>query len=176
MIANQSFISIFSILLYLSAGFTLGYLKRSFISDDTCINTPQGLRNASYYVSPFEGDRKMQDVGLLAHNQYACNTIAAFEELTSLHGRTIYLEKRHKNGEANRDRSASIERKVGEARAAESSFRQCVKKMMPELLNSWDEKASKNELKLTSKKHKEANNEINLQVLRETADALEGSN
>tara|TARA_B100000519_G_C14254508_1_gene444312 strand:+ start:2580 stop:3089 length:510 start_codon:yes stop_codon:yes gene_type:complete len=162
-----------TVLLCLTIGFVAGYLAQNSAPKENCGWEISEMGNSPDSSNHLEEYEKMQDITLLGSKEYACNTLSAFEKLTSLHGRTLALETRQRTGEANRVRTATIKRKVGEARAAESSFRQCVQKMVPELLISWDEKASRNELRF-NEKHEDANG-ISLEVLQQTADALENS-
>ena len=111
---------------------------------------------------------------MLSHNEYACNTLAAFEELTVLHARSLELDKWKVKGEANRARTATIERKAGNAHAAESAFRSCVQKLIPELLNEWENQSKQGKLKYYHTKHKMENG-FDLDVLKKTAIEVEKS-
>ena len=119
-----------------------------------------------------------QSLESLSARQYSCNSLAAFEKLTHLHHQTIYLEDRQKRGESNRARTATIIRKAGQARAAESAYRDCVSSMMPELLDLWDEKAKHGQVNTggwSEKNEKEVTNGITMKELNSMADMLDAS-
>lgn len=80
----------------------------------------------------------------LTSKEFSCNFVGALEELAKLHTRRVALEKHSNRGEANRVRIANMERKLGQARSAESAMRKCVKTTVPELLADWDERLKKN--------------------------------
>lgn len=106
---------------------------------------------------------------------FSCNSRAAYDELTSLYSRRVDLQEHRAKGEANRDRIAVISRKTGQAEAAETAFRSCVGKMMPELLRMWDDDLRKKQLKFRKRKSNKNYDEdgINFSVLEETADMLD---
>ena len=70
--------------------------------------------------------------------RYSCNTEFASDELTRLHRNSEKLQTHASKGDANRARTATIARKAAQAASAEAAFRICVKGMVPELLNEWD--------------------------------------
>lgn len=107
--------------------------------------------------------------------EFACDTGRAYSELTRLHKRKIELRARQEAGEANRARIATINRKAGEASAAESSFRSCIEGMIPELLERWDHDNANNKLDYNSwNESKEKGIEgITMDVLLQTAKEIE---
>jgi hypothetical protein len=115
------------------------------------------------------------EVDASARNAFSCNSHAAYDELTKLYSRRVELEKHRARGEANRDRTAVILRKTGQAEAAEQAFRSCVGKMVPELLKVWDDDMRKNRLRVREKlmNSKYDQDGVNLAVLEETADMLD---
>jgi len=67
----------------------------------------------------------------------------AYEELTRLHKNKIILINKVAKGEANRARTATIQRKSDAATSGDLAFRHCVGAMMPELLAAWDNDVKK---------------------------------
>jgi hypothetical protein len=185
--SGSSLLMLLRYLLCLGLGFLAGYSvehrhQELRSNEDTFdVSFSKGSENSmsakdhlSFSETPSPSKTVMENVQYLSGKEYACNTQGAFEELSILHARRLELERRKKNGEANRDRTATIARKYGNSLSAESSFRLCVQKMIPELLNSWDTALEHNEISLKSpSKHKKESNEINIDVLRETAESLE---
>ena len=119
---------------------------------------------------------RLSEVYSMSSQEYSCDSGSAYSALTRLHQRNIELQKK-KGRQANRDRTATIERKVHQASAAENAFRTCVKEMMPELLEKWDSDLAKNQIRL---KHLGWDNMqenkiggISAEVLRQTAEELE---
>ncbi|CAL6339270.1 unnamed protein product [Bathycoccus prasinos] len=68
-------------------------------------------------------------------------------------------------------------RKAGQAHASESAYRDCVKSMMPELLELWDEKLNHGQVNMRgwSDKNEKQVNGITLQELNNMADNLEAT-
>ena len=106
--------------------------------------------------------------------KYACDTDRAYHQLTRLHQRNLDLATK-KTSQSNRARTETIIRKSGQAAAAESAFRLCLRDMMPELLAHWDHDKDKNSLKQNSwdDSNEESIDGITKSVLIETAEALE---
>ena len=112
----------------------------------------------------------------MSSQAYVCDSRSAYSALTRLHKRNIDLQKK-KGAQANRDRTATIERKAHQASAAETAFRTCVKEMMPQLLEKWDGDLAQNRIRF---KHEGWDDRvekkiggISLEVLRQTAEELE---
>lgn len=171
-------LSIFS---YLGLGFLSGVLVCHF--DSSIQDLAESSSGSAELVKPqffsdqherkpFVEKSNLSDIMLLGSKEYSCNTIGAFEELTQLHHRRVELDERRAKGEANRARTTSIERKAGSAHVAESTFRMCVQKLIPELLSVWDERVRNKELVYHHRKGKDTD-EIDLDVLKQTADAFE---
>lgn len=78
---------------------------------------------------------------------YSCNPVRALQELSALRKRHLSLVEHQKRGEANRARTATLQRKVAQAGSAEDAFRKCVNVMTPELLKEWDEASDKSFIK-----------------------------
>jgi len=114
----------------------------------------------------------IEDVFKHSEEAFSCNSRLAFEELTRLHMRSLQLQSRRRQGEANRARTASIIEKAGQATAAEKSFRKCVSDMMPELLADWDKKLEMNQLKQPWNEDKIPNS-ITFEELEKTATLLD---
>lgn len=116
----------------------------------------------------------------LGSKEFSCNPRGAYEELTNLHYYRTKLEKHQKRGEANKARTATILRKVQQAEAAESAFRSCIQKTIPEVLKVWDGDLQKKSLRnafLLYDKEQDKNG-IDLKVLQDTAvmlDSLESA-
>jgi len=156
------------------AGYFLSQHGSTSISDShTELCVPQmGFQ----HVSRSAEDTNLQ-IQSLSSRQFSCNSQAAYEKLTKLHQAAKSLESRHKKGEANRARTATIGRKFESARAAETAFRSCVGTMMPEVLSSWDNKLKLGKLDFQGwddEKEKE-NDGITFEVLEKTADSLDAS-
>ena len=111
----------------------------------------------------------------LSKNQFACNSLEAFEELTRLHWKAENLHEHEKRGEANRDRYATIRRKAAAASTAESAFRKCVSSFMPELLNLWDKKLKLGHIdfRAWNGAKEKAVDGISFQTLEETAKSMD---
>ena len=75
---------------------------------------------------------------------FSCNAEGALENLAKLHTRRIHLEERRQQGEANRARTANIERKTGEAISVERAMRSCMESVIPEVLHAWDDQLQRN--------------------------------
>jgi len=131
------------------------------------------LKDPMFLQSQVDSDNLK--VASLASKEFSCNSQFAFEELTRLHKRHQQLEAHLKKGEANRDRSAVILRKTGQARAAENAFRECMNSMMPELLSEWDALLESNKINFYAwdDKNEAEHNGITLEVLNEVADTFE---
>lgn len=122
-------------------------------------------------VSAAYQEEKYADIG---SSPFSCNVMRGYQELSRLHERSVQLTKHMKKGEANRDRTATIIRKQGNAMAAEGAFRKCVGDLIPELLAKWDEDLKKG-LKLYTwdeKKEKDIDG-ISFEILEETAASLD---
>ena len=141
----QAVINLALCLSCLAGGFLLG--KRGAVPCNSIENVEH---NYIIKDSPVDKDvglvEKATDLSSMSSQSFACNTRRAFDELTRLHRRSSELESRQRRGEANRARTATIVRKTGQARAAEASFRSCVKDMMPELLERWESDLKSNKL------------------------------
>mmetsp|Transcript_6564 Transcript_6564/g.21888 ORF Transcript_6564/g.21888 Transcript_6564/m.21888 type:complete len:194 (+) Transcript_6564:804-1385(+) len=170
--------NLLSIFFYLGLGFLSGILVCHFDSSmkDPAESSSGGaeLLNAQFFSEqnerkPIVEKSNLGEIMSLGSNEYSCNTVGAFDELTQLHQRSVALDERRAKGEANRARSATIQRKTGNAHVAESTFRMCVQKLIPELLSAWDERAKRKDLVYH---HTEAG-EVDLDVLKQTADAFE---
>lgn len=135
----------------------------------------QGFVDTSWTLKEVETlDATVQALEL-SKNQFACNSLKAFEELTRLHRRAENLREHEKRGEANRDRYATIRRKATAASSAESAFRKCVSSFMPELLNLWDEKFKLGQIDFRAwndAKEKDVDG-ISLQTLEKTAEYMD---
>ena len=110
----------------------------------------------------------------LAAQKFACNPGIAYDELTRLHKKAYDLQA-SKSKQSNRDRTATIVRKAGQAVAAESSFRNCVAAMMPELLELWKKNLKDDKISYTAwGEHREKGIDgITQEVLEEAAEALD---
>ena len=182
---SSSTLSNLRILLCLGVGFLLGisvylpnYKAENFC--DSSLESTHLLPSKKYSEQlktkhVVERSDPSEEIMLLSRNEYACNTLGAFDELTALHQRSAELDKRKVKGEANRARTATMERKITSAHVAESTFRMCVQKLIPELLDVWDGQMKRNELPIqhTRKGHKEEDG-IDLGDLENMANALEG--
>lgn len=114
------------------------------------------------------------EFSFFSNRPFSCNAQLAFEELSQLHERRLKLAAHAARGDANRARTATIERKAGTAMSAENSFRSCVSNMMPELLNFWEEKNKEGLLKNHWDEKKEIENDgITVEELQQTAAELE---
>lgn len=114
----------------------------------------------------------------IVSNKFSCNARSAYEELTRLHFRRVSLDEHRKKGEANRARTATIQRKATAIDAAEGAFRRCLQLVVPDLLTEWEEKLAKKLVTATriwDEKAEEKHHGITLDVLEETADALDQS-
>lgn len=135
----------------------------------------QGIQALDVNVQRKLGNQMFDRLDSLASSAFSCNTRVAYDELTILHARRVELEKHRARGEANRDRVAVISRKAGQAESAETAFRSCVGKMVPELLQLWEDDLRKNQLrvreKLTNNNYDKVG--INLAVLEKTADMFD---
>ena len=109
----------------------------------------------------------------LSSKEFACNTHVAFDRLSELHSRRLKLEQHFQRGEANRARTATVERKALSARAAETAYRSCVSSMMPELLKFWDEKKDHQLKQWSEKKERATETGITYELLEQTADEVE---
>lgn len=188
-ILSSSTLSILRSLLCLGVGFLLGisvylpnYKAENFCESDcdSSLESIHLLPSKKYSEQlkikhVVERSDPSEEIMLLSRNEYACNTLGAFDELTALHQRSAELDKRKVKGEANRARTATMERKITSAHVAESTFRMCVQKLIPELLDVWDGQMQRNELPIqhTKKGHKEEDG-IDLGDLENMANALEG--
>mmetsp|Transcript_5393 Transcript_5393/g.17062 ORF Transcript_5393/g.17062 Transcript_5393/m.17062 type:complete len:216 (+) Transcript_5393:599-1246(+) len=114
-----------------------------------------------------------------ASASFSCNVEGALENLAKLHTRRVNLEKKRKRGEANRARTANLERKTGEAISAERAMRSCMESVIPEVLHAWDAQLPRNQ-KLgqtwwTDTKESDLKESgINIRTLERTAEDLEG--
>lgn len=111
--------------------------------------------------------------------EFSCNFLGALEYLAQLHTGRMALEKHSKRGEANRIRVANLERKLGQARSAESAMRKCVKITVPELLAYWDESLKKNPnlgKRWITEREEVLNSGITIQELEKMAEELDYSN
>lgn len=167
-------------LLIFFSGIGLGSLFKGYTveypSMKTCTNEIAKLEAESYIPSHQHLDRVQSNEFLdFSKSQFACNSQAAYEELTRLHFKRIQLETHNKRGDANRDRTSTILRKYQSASSAESSFRSCMNSMIPELLDKWDEdlKGGKVSLRKWSQSDEVKINGITLQTLEETANAID---
>ena len=165
----QSFISLTLCFLSLSGGFLLG--KRSTAT------FPCRVDNVQDNIQTIDQNIDIKDITDLTSSSqsFSCNTRRVLDELTRLHKISDMLESRRKRGEANRARSATIVRKEGQSKAAESSFRRCVGDMMPELLERWESDLNSNKLNLRKwdESAEQQVDGITFDVLRETAEELE---
>lgn len=169
--------NLLSIFFYLGLGFLSGVLVchlDSRMKDPAESSGGAELLSAQFFSEqnerkPIVEKSNLGEIMSLGSKEYSCNTVGAFEELTQLHQRSVALEERRAKGEANLARTATIQRKTGNAHVAESTFRMCVQKLIPELLSAWDERAKRKDLVYH---HTEAG-EIDMDVLKQTADALE---
>ena len=111
----------------------------------------------------------------IAANQFSCNSIKAYEELTNLHRKAHGLTAHEKKGEANNARSATISRKAASARAAEQAFRKCMNTMSPEVLKLWDDNFELGQVHSNAwdDSKEKANDGITFQVLEETANTFD---
>ena len=121
----------------------------------------------------FRSGNSIQNLEEISSKPFSCDARGAFDELTSLYKHRIDLQARHKRGEANRARTATITRKTQQAEAAEGAFRICVQKMVPELLGIWDDMLKKNQLDLRNSNKFYDKDGITMEVLKKTADMLE---
>lgn len=154
-------------------GFTLGYwFNYEHHSGTFATGTPPG--NVSYVNTNLAPAVSYTNAMLqeLSAPGFSCNSAQAYEELTNLHKRAHSLTEHKKNGEANRARIATIERKAVAAQAAENAFRKCVNSMMPEVLQLWDDQFKHGQInfKAWDDSSEKAIDGITLQVLEETAD------
>ena len=108
-------------------------------------------------------------------HQCAFNSGHVYSQLTQLHERSMDLQNRKRTGEANRARTATINRKAGQALSAEHAFRRCMQGMMPELLDRWDRDKEQHLLTYRgwSDEKKTSIGDITLSELMETAESLE---
>jgi len=123
-----------------------------------------------------KGDHFEDPLNDIVSDKFSCNARSAYEELTRLHFRRVNLDEHRKKGDANRARIATIQRKATAADAAEGAFRSCVNLVLPELLTEWDEKLAKKAItsrKTWDDRAEESHHGITLDVLKETADAIE---
>ena len=111
--------------------------------------------------------------------KFSCNAVGALENLARLHERRAFLEKRRQRGEANRVRTANLERKTSNAISEENSMRSCLESVVPGVLHAWDDQLTKNK-KIghswwTAAQESEMNESgITLKSLERSADDLEG--
>lgn len=118
----------------------------------------------------------LDELTAMASDKFSCNPRSAFERLTRLHKNRVKMDEHRKRGDANRDRIATITRKAIAADAEENSFRNCVKLVLPELLDHWDLKAAKGQLSVGWDEDSENKNAgITVAELEAAADELEGS-
>lgn len=135
----------------------------------------QGFLNTSWTLNEEETlDTNVRAIAL-SKNQFACNSLEAFEELTRLHRKAENLREHEKRGEANRDRLATVRRKAIVASSTESAFRKCLSSMMPDLLNLWDEKFKLGQIdfRAWNDAKERAMDGISLQTLEETAKSMD---
>ena len=106
--------------------------------------------------------------------EYACNARSAYDYLSKLHITRVKLNDHRERGEANRARMGTITRKANAAEASENSFRSCLKIMMPQLLQEWDEKNKGRVVKLAEwdETKEEKFNGISFHELEELADEM----
>lgn len=117
-----------------------------------------------------------ENIEAMASRSFSCNTGYAYDELTNLHHISNELKKRRVKGEANRARTETIIRKTVVAESKEQVFRECLTKMMPELLVVWDKDLKsgnlhKNKYSLNDKAERKKGG-ITLADLEEAADML----
>ncbi|CAL6334334.1 unnamed protein product [Bathycoccus prasinos] len=150
------------------------------------LGVKKNLIDSAYIkISNATGNSRKTDIGLrsiqdevysMSSQAYACDSSSAYSALTRLRKRNIELQKK-KGAQANRDRTATVERKAHQASAAETAFRTCVKEMMPQLLEKWDSDLAQNRIRF---KHEGWDDRvekkiggISMEVLRQTAEELE---
>lgn len=158
----------------LVGSFLLG--KRGAVSCNSIENVEHNYANKDSNVDKDLGlVGEATDMSSMSSQSFACNARRAFDELTRLHSVRSDLEARQSRGEANRARTATIVRKTGQAKAAEASFRNCVKDMMPELFVRWESDLKSN--KLNFRKWDEYSEElvggISFEDLQKTAEDLD---
>lgn len=121
-------------------------------------------------------DKEQQDLSSLVSAKFSCNPYSAFERLGRLHKNRVRLDKRREKGEANKARTATMVRKAGTADAEESSFRNCLKLVLPEVLEAWDQKAANSQLSTGWDEDSEKEiSGITFTQLEKAADELESS-
>jgi len=84
----------------------------------------------------------IDEVANLSQKSFACNTVKAFDGLTSYHEKVKRMEGafiKNKNNQ-DRQRTETFQLKVLKAKEEEKSYRYCVQSMIPELLKLWDQK------------------------------------
>jgi len=157
--------------------FMFGLFEGQKLQTERCsINSHKDFNPLEIQEKPkLEESRPVDKLMSFSSQEFACNSQLALEELSILHAKSLKLVAHSKRGDANRDRTATINRKAAAAVASENAFRSCMSTMMPELLKFWDEENNKGHLTTFSEEKEQRIDGITFQVLEQAAIELENS-